>query len=160
MRFLPVTPGALLVELPDLPQTLALLHALQSQPIEGVSEIVPAARTLLISYEPWRWQPAPLAAQVRALAAQMQAGQLTQTEEIVRIPVRYDGEDLAEVAAHLGLSAQQVIERHCARPWQVAFVGFAPGFAYLSDGDAVFDVPRRASPRTRIPNYQDRKSVV
>ena len=151
MRFLPVTPGALLVELPDLPQTLALLHALQSQPIEGVSEIVPAARTLLISYEPWRWQPAPLAAQVRALAAQMQAGQLTQAEEIVRIPVRYDGEDLAEVAAHLGLSAQQVIERHCARPWQVAFVGFAPGFAYLSDGDAVFDVPRRASPRTRIP---------
>ena len=43
------------------------------------------------------------------------------------------------------------MRRHAASVWQVAFTGFAPGFAYLSGGDPVFNVPRRASPRTRIP---------
>ncbi|MFC2538466.1 MAG: 5-oxoprolinase/urea amidolyase family protein, partial [Lautropia mirabilis] len=70
---------------------------------------------------------------------------------LVRIPVRYDGEDLAEMADYLGLSVEELVRRHAASVWQVAFTGFAPGFAYLSGGDPVFNVPRRASPRTRIP---------
>ena len=156
MRFLPVTAGALLVELPDLPRTLALLRALQAGPPEGVTEVIPAARTLLIHYEPWRFDDAQLAAAVATIAQKAQSAAESGAPEeaagaLVHIPVRYDGEDLAEVAAHLGLSAAQVIARHTAQPWQVAFAGFAPGFAYLSGGDAVFDVSRRASPRTRIP---------
>ena len=161
MRFLPVTAGALLVELPDLPRTLALLRALQAGPPEGVTEVIPAARTLLIHYEPWRLDDAQLAAAVAAIAQKAESAAQSAAESgappeeaagaLMQIPVRYDGEDLAEVAAHLGLSAAQVIARHTAQPWQVAFAGFAPGFAYLSGGDAVFDVPRRASPRTRIP---------
>ena len=141
MRFLPVTAGALLVELPDLPRTLALLRALQAGPPEGVTEVIPAARTLLIHYEPWRLDDAQLAAAVAAIAQKAQSAAESGAPEeaagaLVQIPVRYDGEDLAEVAAHLGLSAAQVIARHTAQPWQVAFVGFAPGFAYLSGGDA------------------------
>ena len=156
MRFLPVTAGALLVELPDLPHTLALLRALQGRMPEGVTDIVPAARTLLICHEPWRWRAEELAAAIAAIAdAAPDGGQAADHAwpegELVRLPVRYDGEDLAEVAAHLHISEQEVIARHTGTPWQVAFAGFAPGFAYLSGGDAVFDVPRRASPRTRIP---------
>ena len=69
---------------------------------------------------------------------------------LVTIAVLYDGDDLAEVAELLGLSESQVIDRHTAATYRVAFGGFAPGFAYLTGGDPIFDVPRRSSPRTRI----------
>lgn len=67
----------------------------------------------------------------------------------VTIPVRYDGEDLDEVARLLGVSAEEVVNRHLAAGWQVAFSGFAPGFGYAVGADPLFDVPRRSSPRGR-----------
>ncbi|MGO1909876.1 MAG: carboxyltransferase domain-containing protein, partial [Brevibacterium linens] len=63
----------------------------------------------------------------------------------------YDGDDLAEVADLLSVSPAEVINRHQAATWQVAFAGFAPGFGYLAGDDELFDVPRRSSPRTRVP---------
>jgi KipI family sensor histidine kinase inhibitor len=70
---------------------------------------------------------------------------------LVRIPVVYDGPDLAEVADRSGLSAAEVIAAHTGPTWRVAFAGFAPGFAYLVGGDGRLAVPRRESPRTRVP---------
>lgn len=148
MRLLPVNLDAILVELADLDETLALFDALEADPIEGVTELVPAARTILVHFLPW---VCPLPRLVAGIAArQGRQGQARQGT-LVRIPVRYDGEDLAEMADHLGLSEEELVRRHAASVWQVAFTGFAPGFAYLSGGDPVFNVPRRASPRTRIP---------
>jgi KipI family sensor histidine kinase inhibitor len=69
----------------------------------------------------------------------------------VEIPVRYDGPDLAEVATLTGLRPEEVIALHTGSRWTVAFAGFAPGFGYLTGGDPRLDVPRRDSPRTRIP---------
>src|SRR5690606_25340633 len=69
----------------------------------------------------------------------------------VSIPVRYDGEDLDEVARLLDVSVAEIINRHLAADWQVAFSGFAPGFGYAVGSDPLFDVPRRSSPRTRVP---------
>lgn len=148
MRLLPVNLDAILVELADLDETLALFDALEADPIEGVTELVPAARTILVHFLPW---VCPLPRLVAGIAArQGRQGQARQGT-LVRIPVRYDGEDLVEMADHLGLSVDELVRRHAASVWQVAFTGFAPGFAYLSGGDPVFNVPRRASPRTRIP---------
>lgn len=148
MRLLPVNLDAILVELADLDETLALFDALEADPIEGVTELVPAARTILVHFLPW---VCPLPRLVAGIAArQGRQGQARQGT-LVRIPVRYDGEDLVEMADHLGLSVEELVRRHAASVWQVAFTGFAPGFAYLSGGDPVFNVPRRASPRTRIP---------
>ena len=148
MRLLPVNLDAILVELADLDETLALFDALEADPIEGVTELVPAARTILVHFLPWVCQLPKLVAGIAA--RQGRQGQARQGT-LVRIPVRYDGEDLAEMADHLGLSEEELVRRHAASVWQVAFTGFAPGFAYLSGGDPVFNVPRRASPRTRIP---------
>ncbi|MEJ7138462.1 5-oxoprolinase/urea amidolyase family protein [Amphibiibacter pelophylacis] len=148
MRFLPVNLNALLVELDDLPQTLALLGALQADPVPGVQELLPAARTVLVTYDSHTVSRAALTARIAACDIH------THTErpgELVEIPVRYSGEDLAEVAQMLGLSPDEVIQRHTASLYTAAFVGFAPGFAYLSGGDAVFDVPRRKTPRTHVP---------
>ncbi|NNB86924.1 LamB/YcsF family protein [Corallococcus exiguus] len=70
---------------------------------------------------------------------------------LIRIPVRYDGEDLAKVAAHAGLSVEEVVRRHTAREYRVRCVGFLPGFAYLGDVDPSIACPRLPVPRTRVP---------
>lgn len=70
--------------------------------------------------------------------------------DLVEIPVVYDGEDLADVAGLLGCDVAEVIRRHTADEWTVAFCGFAPGFGYLT-GQSRWDVSRRKSPRTKVP---------
>lgn len=69
----------------------------------------------------------------------------------VELDVVYDGPDLDEVARMTGLSADEVVAAHTATPVRVGFGGFAPGFAYLVGGDSRLHVPRRAEPRTRVP---------
>jgi KipI family sensor histidine kinase inhibitor len=69
----------------------------------------------------------------------------------VEIPVRYDGEDLDEVAHLTGLDAGEVVRRHTAPEYTVAFLGFSPGFPYLVGLDPALEVPRRDTPRTSIP---------
>ncbi|MFS0884113.1 5-oxoprolinase subunit B family protein [Aeromicrobium sp. 179-A 4D2 NHS] len=68
----------------------------------------------------------------------------------VEIRVVYDGPDLAAVAAHCGLPAEEVVRRHTATAWTVGFAGFAPGFAYLTGGDPSLEVPRLGRPRPRV----------
>lgn len=148
MRFLPVTHNALLVELADLDQTLALLASLQRHPPHGVEELVPAARTILVEYR-------ASATRAETLVQDIAARSLTQGAErsdtLIEIPVQYDGEDLAEVAQILGITADEVVQRHTGSEYTVAFTGFAPGFAYLSGGHPSLNVPRRRTPRTRLP---------
>ena len=67
------------------------------------------------------------------------------------IPVRYDGEDLRELARLHGLSVEETIARHLAPLYSVAFLGFAPGFAYLLGLDPRLATPRRLRPRVRVP---------
>lgn len=148
MRFLPVNAGAMLVELADLQQTLSLLQALQAEPIDGVLELIPAAKTILVQFAPQRIAPADL---VQAIAGRDLSTEVQRSDRLIEIPVHYMGEDLAEVAELLGISVAEVIERHTGSDWSVAFTGFAPGFAYLTGGDPIFDLPRRSSPRTKVP---------
>lgn len=147
MRFLPVNLDALMVELPDLPQTLALQASLRTEPIAGIEDIVPAARTLLV-----RFRPAAIAQRelISAIGRRRLDAKVEQSGTLIEIPVRYDGEDLAEVADLLKISVEEVIRRHTGSDYTVAFTGFAPGFAYLSGGDPSFDLPRRATPRPRL----------
>ena len=148
MRFLPVNLDALLIELDDLPQTLALLASLQAEPIDGIEELVPAARTLLVRFSPAKVSRSAL---VERIGARSLTAQVERAATLIEIPVDYSGEDLDEVARMLGISRDEVIRRHTGSEYTVAFTGFAPGFAYLSGGDPGLNVPRRATPRTRIP---------
>ena len=150
MRLLPAGDCALLVELADLPAVLALLDRLRESPLPGVAELIPGARTLLLRWQPGQARRADLASALQALELEAGAAAPASGREI-EIPVRYDGADLAEVAALTGLPVPEVIRRHTATPQVVAFTGFAPGFAYLTGGDPSLQVPRRQSPRPRIP---------
>jgi KipI family sensor histidine kinase inhibitor len=69
----------------------------------------------------------------------------------VHVPVTYNGEDLDEVARRTGLTRQMVIEIHCSREYRVYMLGFAPGFAYLGNLDSRLALPRRDTPRKRVP---------
>ena len=138
----------LLVECEDLTATMALHRSLEAAGLPGLVELVPAARTVLISFDPRRTGAEALEEAIRGLE---RTDSSTGEAREVTIDVRYDGEDLAEVAELLSVSPAEVIARHQAATWQVAFAGFAPGFGYLAGDDELFDVPRRSSPRTRVP---------
>jgi KipI family sensor histidine kinase inhibitor len=151
VRFLPIGPRAFLAELGDLDQTMRLFDALQADPVPGIADIVPGMSTLLIRTEVGI---AADAAMARAMSARLTTGKdstASSTGETIELPVTYDGADLADVAEHMGLTVAEVIAAHQAATWQVAFCGFAPGFAYMVGDDPRFKLPRRKSPRTRIP---------
>ncbi|PYE88076.1 5-oxoprolinase/urea amidolyase family protein [Phyllobacterium leguminum] len=148
INILPVRAGCILLELADLDATLGLLDALQANPIAGIREIVPGARTLLVEFDPGRIALAELKSAIASLSG---TGRKVSDGPLVEIPVRYDGEDLADVAGLVGMSVTDVVRLHTQSEYLVAFTGFAPGFAYLAGGDPRLAVPRRKSPRTRVP---------
>lgn len=141
---------ALLIECGCTADALALTDVLRAQHLPGVLDIVPGAQTVLVILS----APDRLAA-VRARLAAMPAPRPAPApapgDVDVVIDVTYDGEDLPEVADALGMTTEDVVEVHTGTPWRVGFVGFAPGFAYLVDGDPRLSVPRRAEPRPRVP---------
>lgn len=148
MRLLPVDQSAILLELAGLEEVLALHASLQREPVAGVKEILPAARTIMLRFDPARLRVATLA---EALARRDLSSDPRRNGPCVEIPLRYDGEDLAEVAELTGLPVSEVLRRHEQSEFSVAFCGFAPGFAYLTGGDPALHVPRRQTPRTRVP---------
>jgi KipI family sensor histidine kinase inhibitor len=158
MRVLRCGDRAVLVEVDDLAQVVALAAELRAAPPAGVVEVVPAAQTLLLRYDPARTSHDALAAAVTRTGAQVRGDQAVAAPApaaaagvVVEVPVRYDGEDLAEVAELTGTDPEEVVRRHTAAEYTCAFCGFAPGFAYLTGLDPVLRVPRRASPRQAVP---------
>lgn len=148
MKLLPCGDAALLVELADLDEVLGLHAALVDEPLPGVLDVVPAARTVLVRIDPGLTSVTATARAVRHVRPRATAPHDATT---VDVPVTYDGADLADVAQLTGLGEVGVIEAHTAQLWRVAFAGFAPGFAYLVGKDPRLHVPRLETPRTRVP---------
>jgi KipI family sensor histidine kinase inhibitor len=150
---LPVGDSALLAELPDGGAALALYTALRASAPPWVVELVPAARTVLVVFDEAGAGGGAGAARAwleEAGAGAHTAGAAADPTPPVVIPVIYDGPDLAEVAARTGLTERAVVAAHTGQTWTAAFIGFAPGFAYLSGEDDVLEVPRRETPRPSV----------
>lgn len=144
MTLLPSGERAVLLELCDLDEVLALAEPVRA--LDGVVDVVPGERTLLVTVA----DPSQLES-VRVLLGDIEpTAALGGVSATVEIQVMYDGPDLAEVAARTGLTEQQVVDAHTGTPWRVGFGGFAPGFAYLVEGDPRLEVPRRAEPRPSV----------
>ncbi len=142
---------ALLLECGSTDEVLSASAAIREARLTGVLDIVPAARTVLVTLA----EPAQQAATRQRLAGltiDPSAGAAPPDDGVdLVIDVVYDGADLADVANHTGLTVSAVIEAHVGTPWRVGFGGFAPGFAYLVGGDPRLAVPRRSEPRTKVP---------
>ena len=115
----------------------------------NVEDAIPAARSLLVVYDPLRTERDLVAAAVERSA--LPPPGVEARARLLRLPVVYDGEDLDDVAQRAGLPPSELARRHAAARYRVAFVGFAPGFAYLFGLPPELASPRRATPRPRVP---------
>ncbi len=146
MRITVVGWSALLLDCagPDEAQSWAALLA--GNPLVAGAELVPGAQSLLVDGVT---DPAGLARRLAALPTP--APLPADAGELVELRVDYDGPDLATVARHWGVAEDQVGPVHAAISYRVAFVGFAPGFGYLTGLPERLHVPRLATPRPRVP---------
>jgi len=146
VRALPYGDRAVLVEVGDAGAVLPVRAALDGA--TGVIETVPAARTLLVRFDPTVTGPAEIARIAISAGPTLAATAWTDT---VRLAVTYDGPDLAPLAGELGITADDLVRRHSGAEYTVAFCGFSPGFAYLTGLDPSLQVPRLAEPRRSVP---------
>lgn len=145
-RLLPYGDAGMLLECSDRAETAGVLRALQRLALPEVTELVPGATTVFLRLD------RPLPPQRRHLLLDLVPDQpIVEDPDQVEIEVRYDGEDLAEVAELLGLTTEEVVAAHTDQRWTVGFCGFAPGFGYLHGEDERLRVPRRDRPRTSVP---------
>src|SRR5690606_30728393 len=126
----------------------------------GLIDLIPAYASLALHYDAAFWHGSNGEPAWQHLAGTLHAVFATplsinaDSGRLIDIPVCYGGAcgiDLDAVAAHAGLRSDEVIARHTERQYQVAMLGFAPGFPYLLGLDPVLHIPRRAQPRTRVP---------
>lgn len=124
------------------------LAAVAHRGLAGLEDVVAGHETVLLIWEEGRRPPTDLGLRLAELLGSASAATVRET---VDVPVTYDGPDLDAVAAHCGVSPEEVVRRHQAATYEVGFIGFAPGFAYLLGGDPQLRPPRLASPRHRVP---------
>lgn len=138
----------------------AALHTLHAAGLPGVVDLVPAYATLALHYRPEVWTDSNGRVPWRNIAAAVRVIFRTppipapRDDAIIEIPVCYGGAfgaDLEALAAHAKLDAETIVARHAAATYRVAMIGFAPGFPYLFGLDPALHMPRRPSPRTRVP---------
>ncbi len=132
-------------------QRHALARAITERGLAGVVDVVPAERSVLVTFDPRTFEATGADADALAdLASSVGLREALAVSAVIEIGVRYDGADLDDVAARTGLSTREVVARHLAGDYVVAFMGFAPGFGYLDGLDPALHVPRLATPRTHV----------
>ena len=144
---LPCGDRALLVEVAGLDAVAAVRTALERDPLPGQVDLVPAARTVLVLLD--RAPADSDTARLRRLPLGASADE--RGGRSVELPVVFDGPDLEDVAELTGRPVARLVEELTAAELTVAFGGFAPGFGYLTGLPEHLHVPRRSTPRTRVP---------
>ena len=139
--------SALLMDTQDARTAQQLRRAILKQSLRGIRELVPAYNSLLLEFDPLEFDVTNF---IRLLPKFIHAKQTSITAREYDIAVTYDGEDLREIARITGLDIDEVIDRHRSAIYTVAFLGFAPGFPYLTGLDPKLQVPRMKSPRTKV----------
>jgi KipI family sensor histidine kinase inhibitor len=127
----------------------ALDERLREAAIEGVSEAVPTYASLMVLYARRRLPFKDLSRKLLGLANDLTAS--SRPGRLVEIPARYDGEDLEDAARACGLTREAVVGLHAGREYSALMLGFSPGFAYMGFLDERLRLPRRKTPRTRVP---------
>lgn len=158
-KILPAGDQALVVEFgqeisEELNRKVQILNQkITDRKIEGIVETVPTFRSLLVTYDPAVIGFQKLKQILEKIPADVDMSG-DQGHHVVEIPVCYGGEfgeDLPDVAAHAGLSEEEVIRLHSEKEYNIYMLGFLPGFPYLGGLDPRLHTPRLANPRTKIP---------
>jgi KipI family sensor histidine kinase inhibitor len=153
-----VSEGSLLFEFPESSEAeanlaaIAIASRLSRKRPRGFLDAIPGAKTLFVVFDPRTADREGLIRRVHRYAEESSAA--APESRLFRIPVAYGGEsgpDLAALARDHGLDPEEIVRRHAAAEYRVAFLGFSPGFAYLTGLPEELSAPRRESPRTRVP---------
>lgn len=144
----------LLVDCADPLEAASLADRLRSasggEVLPELVDVVPAARTVLVTAAPGALDPVTVQAWLRGAADHpAPAPGADDALPALALPVRFDGPDLGSTAELVGTDVDGLVDRVCAAVWTVAFTGFTPGFGYCVGGG--LDVPRLDTPRTRVP---------
>jgi len=134
-------------------QVIAMQHAIESNPIKGFMEAVPAYGSLTVYFND-QVSTTTVRAWLSGLSAQVSNTSLATEGRQISIPVCYDpslGADLDWVAAHLNLSIEDIINLHSSISYRVYMIGFIPGFPYMGTLHTALEVPRKQTPSMRIP---------
>lgn len=140
-----------LVETDTTGQALALCAAVEAAGIGARAR--PGWRTVLVEPDDAAGRPAAgrLEAAVRDLVAGLAAAAAPPPGRLVELPVVYDGDDLPAVSRALGMPVDELVHRHAAAVYTVVCLGFSRAFPYLEGLDPALRLPRRATPRERVP---------
>ena len=132
-------------------RAISIAAAIRRESIRGVRDVVSTYRSVAVYFD-------PLVADEGAVRDALQRASGSRVQAVagrrIDVPVVYGGEegpDLPELAAWAGLSAEQVIARHVEAEYRVFMLGFLPGFAYMGVVSRDIAIPRRATPRLRVP---------
>ena len=131
---------------------LALAQRVEAAAIAGVVEVVPTFRSLMVHYDPLALTQAALKRAVHTMLDGLRGS--TRGGRHWLIPTCYEesvGLDLAEVAARTGLTVPALVTLHSAASFRVYMMGFLPGFPYLGGLPGALKLPRRETPRLRVP---------
>jgi KipI family sensor histidine kinase inhibitor len=130
-----------------------LVRLLELEPVDGVRNLHPAYCSLLVKFDALKLRHEEMEAVLRKYLDRLQEVKLPE-RHLVELPVCYGGEfgpDLEDVGALHGMTPGQVIELHSSVEYQVYFLGFVPGFAYLGELPKELVTPRLATPRRKVP---------
>lgn len=122
---------------------------------EGIIDLVPSYTTLLVIFDTDHYDRFKITNKIKTLSASIDLQTITESErrEVV-IPVYYDpevGPDLEEVAQQCGMSVAEVIELHSGTTYRAFAIGFSPGFAFLGNTPEAIRMPRKTTPRLKVP---------
>lgn len=158
IRFLPAGDTGLVVEFGDRidralsARVLFLAERMRKARIEGISEVVPTFRSLMVIYDPLVTGRKIVEGEVRKLLDQK--GTVREKIRLWHVPTCYDeacAPDLNEVAEKTGMTTAEVVKRHSTTRFHVYTLGFVPGFPYMGDVPQDLALPRRHNPRVRVP---------
>jgi inhibitor of KinA len=158
-RYLPAGDKALLIEFgneihPDIHRRVyAMAHAVEEAKMQGLGELIPSYRSLLVEYDPLVIGFQGLKDQLEGIEKRLSHGRISESRRI-EIPTLYGGEwgpDLEFVASNNGLTTQEVIRIHSSQDYLVYMLGFTPGFPYLGGNLERIATPRLKKPRIKVP---------
>ena len=132
---------------------IAMQHAIESSPIKGFVEAVPAYGSLTVYFND-QVSAATVRSWLSDLSAQFSNTTLATEGKQISIPVCYDpslGLDLPWVAEHLNLSMEAIIDLHTSIAYRVYMIGFIPGFPYMGTLPSALEIPRKQTPSMKIP---------
>lgn len=130
-----------------------LLLRIESNPIQGIVDLIPAYAELTIQYDPLKLSYKQLNRRILHYEPKLDELELP-TARIVCVPVCYGGlygPDLSDLARQHGFSEEQFMDLHSAVDYLVYMLGFTPGFCYLGGMDKRLATPRKTTPGLHIP---------